>query len=442
MAEPQQQQQQPEEEVELGIIGKCCTCLCALICCPILCGCLACCCVFKSAEGAANMAAGKRYNAKLNKYVYDDFEKEKATLEGIPENDSDIVKDDAEEFEDEPGKTDAAKKAQVKETAYYDVLGLPVDAEEGKIKRAYYLKARKYHPDKNDSDEAKEMFQKIGEAYQVLSDPTLRKQYDKEGEAGLSGDKTELAPDKVDPSLIWTMMFGSDEFMPIIGRLSVATTTMMAEGSGKISSKQVKELERRRDIRLALVLLERCHKYEEDAAVADMEWTAEAKKLVECRYGEEMLNLVGKLYQIIVAEVLGDWAEGTKAKQEERQMKFDAQWAALEGARKMQGGGGDAGDKLPQYVELMWNMTVMDITNTVREVVLKLLLDRSVSKEVRQKRGEAIKKLGVIFQEQKSGKKVEKSVRTMFESATQAAVREAVNKAHQTPIPEEVDDLD
>lgn len=384
------------------------------------------------------MAQGKRYDAKQHKYVYDDFEKDRKTLEGIPEDDSDIIPDDDEDDDSETkpaASGDAA--AQVKETAYYDVLGVAVDAEEGKIKRAYYIKARKYHPDKNDSDEAKEMFQKIGEAYQVLSDPTLRKQYDKEGEAGLSGDKTELAPDKVDPSLIWTMMFGSDEFMPIIGRLTVATHTMVAE-TGKVTDAQAKELERRRDIRLALVLLKRCERYEQDAAAADMEWTEEAKKLVECRYGEEILNLVGKLYQMLVAEVLGSWKEGTEAKREEGKLQWDAQWAAMDGARKMQQGGGDAGDKLPEYVELMWNMTVVDITNTIREVVLKLLYDRSVSKEVRQKRGDAIKRLGVIFQEQKSGKKVEKSVRTMFESATQAAVKEAVNKAKkEEPVPEE-----
>lgn len=350
MAEAQQSPPQAateEEEIQLGCCGKLCACLCALACLPILCGCCLCCCAVKGAEGAVNMAQGKRYDNKQHKYVYDDFEKERKTLDGIPEDDSDIIKPDEDDAGDAAANNSSSKK--VKETAYYDVLGVAVDAEEGKIKRAYYLKARKYHPDKNDSEEAKEMFQKIGEAYQVLSDPTLRKQYDKEGEAGLSGDKTELAPDKVDPSLIWTMMFGSEEFMPIIGRLTVATNTMVA--SDKTTGKQAKELERRRDIRLAIVLLERCERYQQDAAAADMEWTAEAKKLVDCRYGEEMLNLVGKLYQMYVTEIFGTWKEGTEAKREEGKMQWEAQWAAMDGARKMAQTGGDLeGDKVRRSV--------------------------------------------------------------------------------------------
>lgn len=65
---------------------------------------------------------------------------------------------------------------------YYKILGVPRDADEKTIKRAYRKLAAKYHPDKNKGDkQAEEKFKEINEAYQVLSDPEKRKLYDQLG---------------------------------------------------------------------------------------------------------------------------------------------------------------------------------------------------------------------------------------------------------------------
>lgn len=62
---------------------------------------------------------------------------------------------------------------------FYKVLGVPKDATEDQIKKAYRKLARTHHPDRNPGDAAAEnMFKDIGEAYAVLSDPEEREQYD------------------------------------------------------------------------------------------------------------------------------------------------------------------------------------------------------------------------------------------------------------------------
>jgi len=73
---------------------------------------------------------------------------------------------------------------------FYDLLGVPRDASVGQIKRSYRQLAMKYHPDKiSPSDpnyqETIDKFQKINNAYEVLSDEEKRRKYDQFGEDGL-----------------------------------------------------------------------------------------------------------------------------------------------------------------------------------------------------------------------------------------------------------------
>jgi DnaJ family protein A protein 2 len=76
----------------------------------------------------------------------------------------------------------------VKETKFYDILGVAPTATEAQLKTAYKKGALKYHPDKNPNNpEAAETFKEISKAYEVLSDPQRRGIYDQLGEEGLEG---------------------------------------------------------------------------------------------------------------------------------------------------------------------------------------------------------------------------------------------------------------
>ncbi|XP_068169410.1 dnaJ homolog subfamily B member 9a [Antennarius striatus] len=65
---------------------------------------------------------------------------------------------------------------------YYDMLGVPKDATERQIKKAFHRLAMKYHPDKNKSPDAEVRFRDIAEAYETLSDETRRREYDQFGD--------------------------------------------------------------------------------------------------------------------------------------------------------------------------------------------------------------------------------------------------------------------
>lgn len=70
---------------------------------------------------------------------------------------------------------------------YYKILNIAKNATGDEIKRAYRKLAMQYHPDKGGGAEAEKKFKEINEAYQILSDPQKRSQYDQFGSGSFNG---------------------------------------------------------------------------------------------------------------------------------------------------------------------------------------------------------------------------------------------------------------
>ena len=94
---------------------------------------------------------------------------------------------------------------------YYKILGVDKSTSVVDIKKAYKKLAMKYHPDRNNDDNAEAKFKEISEAYSVLSDPDKRKTYDQFGKSGLQGAGM---PHNFNPHDLFADLFSNSSGMP------------------------------------------------------------------------------------------------------------------------------------------------------------------------------------------------------------------------------------
>lgn len=206
---------------------------------------------------------------------------------GAPKED-----DDSESVSDSSDSRPTVERRPV-DTSMYDVLGVDHNASPAAIRRAYYVAAKQVHPDRNLNDpQATAKFQELAEAYQVLSDPDSRAQYDAHGTVDGEGVLT------TDPATLFTVVFGGDQFKAYTGELQVTSQAAHADADGNPPSEAtLTQIQAERVEALASQLTELIQPWVDGDHDTFRTWAdAEASRLVEVNFGAAMLHTIGYVY--------------------------------------------------------------------------------------------------------------------------------------------------
>lgn len=420
---------------------------------------------------------GHWWNEIEGRWVSTNLKEDAESMKNVPKDDKDIL-GKLEKLADESVRPDvgADGKKSVKDMKYYYVLGVDSNAEQSAIKRKYYTQARLYHPDKvgPDDEEAANKFKEIAEAYQVLSDPTLRAKYDEEGMDGLSADKTTTADGaqpKVDPTLLFAFLFGSDQFNDYVGRLATATSASIGD-SNELTPADARMLQIRRVKRLAITLATKLKPWVDADKNVDaenmckFEWMNECKELSKASYGIQLIHTIGQVYSLSAAQFLGSLDSGIG-------LPSISKWASAHSARmkSQQAAGKTAIDGISTGMDMMavqqeyekktkeakndeereaatkemekaasenllkvlWTTTVVDITSTLHEVAQMVFFDESVDKKTRKLRGHSLKALGDTFMDCPTPENAEEmNAKAVYEEAAFNAMLETMKRKDES----------
>lgn len=343
------------------------------------------------------------------------------------------------------------------ETEYYEILGISPTATEAEIKKAYRIMALKYHPDKNpDNKEAEDMFKKVAEAYQILSDPQLRANYNKYGKSDANGETM------MDPTEFFKQQFGGEKFNDYIGDLALTSQFSSAmSGEEPEENTPEKEMEREKERKekhekrvaeLTEKMIKKLegHTYEMRKYYANqVQLKEESKKAIQTfklkieeeandlkyeNHGVELLHAIGYIYKIKASQAISQYKVDNGAihkkifgytnkftsKLKERSHAISETVGTIKSAYELQ----SSFEKLQQQaenpnlteeeklriketleteaalkgMETLWRGSKLEIESVLTEVCDKTLNDPSAPQLERRERAKALYAIGEVFE--------------------------------------------
>ncbi|CAA0807639.1 DNAJ heat shock N-terminal domain-containing protein [Striga hermonthica] len=306
--------------------------------------------------------------------------------------------------------------------AYYEVLGVEVDASRAEINKAYYQKAKEVHPDKNhgDPEAAARDFCLLGEAYQILSDPEKREAYNKYGK----GDSTKNSV--IDPAVLFGMMVENETFENYVGQLSLLSPpsefdpNLPPEVQKPKLEKIMKAMQEEREAKLINILKNNLEPYVKGQKDDFLELAnSEAHRLSQAAFGQAMLQTIGYIYSRQAAREIGrrkcymkvpyaaEWVRDRKhfRKTKKRATKaaidcirLREEWKKCNEEKNKDENTMKAAEKIKdRFFYSFWKMNLVDIEMTLSHVCQAVLKDSSASKDILYLRARGLKKLGTIF---------------------------------------------
>eukprot|EP01126_Amoeba_proteus_P055702 TRINITY_DN6933_c0_g1_i1.p1 TRINITY_DN6933_c0_g1~~TRINITY_DN6933_c0_g1_i1.p1 ORF type:complete len:328 (-),score=80.59 TRINITY_DN6933_c0_g1_i1:209-1192(-) len=282
-------------------------------------------------------------------------------------------------------------------TDYYSVLGVDKKASANEIKKAYYLKARTCHPDKNPDDPvAEDLFKKISEAYSVLSDEEQRSLYDRYGKEGLKGGQ-------FDPMALFDMMFGGAKFKDNFGELLFLQSFIQQEESVPDDLEQ-KVFQQKYWLERILVI--KLEPYATGAREAFRKMVIEEiKEKIEAPGGPALLEMLGIIYREKAKQNQGKWlgiegfVSGLGEKTHRLGQYYDlakAVFVMSSEISKVQ----ERGDKMDEEklaklgLNLIWGFGKLEIDKLVSEVCELVLTEPGLPTTYLEQRAEALRWIG------------------------------------------------
>jgi len=401
-------------------------------------------------QAIASKVQGKEWDPRTGRWVFYNLPEEadlvlrmdeSAYIEYVSSSGESLQKPEGSQKDQAGGDGDAApeqdkekaeerNEKEVKEKDLYDVLQVPPDASQADIKKAYYKLARKEHPDKNGgTEEATAKFQRISDAYQVLSDEAQREKYDTGGKAA-----TEEGP-KLDAKQFYTMMFGSEHFEPLVGKVKVVTALGADTDDFQVPEGKDPHLYRRvhleltqwkREVLCAMNLVDLIKGFatgEEDEEQLKKKIEVLCEDLRPTPVGGMTLQCIGYCYKEWAQMALGDTNVGGSVSERifgavghvqnaghvlnkystmaSSMIQAQSARSAAQAQRELGDEGGQATEATAKaaakLADFVWCTTAADIEETLQQVVYKVTRDSSIEKEERRKRANALVIVGDVM---------------------------------------------